>query len=59
MTDVHPNVQNVMNAGTERGLTIEPRRFPEGTKTALDAAAAIGVEVGQIGSTRERGDVGF
>ena len=24
------------------------RRFPEGTKTAADAAAAIGVEVGQI-----------
>ena len=30
------------------GLTIEVRRFPEGTKTAADAAAAIGVEVGQI-----------
>jgi prolyl-tRNA editing enzyme YbaK/EbsC (Cys-tRNA(Pro) deacylase) len=25
-----------------------PRRFPDGTKTAADAAAAIGVEVGQI-----------
>ena len=31
-----------------RGLTIQPRQFPEGTKTAQDAAAAIGVEVGQI-----------
>ena len=33
-----------------RGLGIEPdvRRFPEGTKTARDAATAIGVEVGQI-----------
>lgn len=33
-----------------RGLGIEPdvRRFPEGTKTAGDAATAIGVEVGQI-----------
>ena len=30
------------------GLTIEPRRFPDGAKTAADAAAAIGVEVGQI-----------
>jgi Cys-tRNA(Pro) deacylase len=29
-------------------LIIEPRRFPEGTKTAADAAAAIGVQVGQI-----------
>ena len=33
-----------------RGVGIEPevRRFPEGTKTARDAAAAVGVEVGQI-----------
>ncbi|MGD9999480.1 MAG: YbaK/EbsC family protein [Ilumatobacteraceae bacterium] len=35
-------------AAADRGLSIEPRRFPEGTKTAADAAAAIGVEVGQI-----------
>ena len=38
----------VVDAGATRGLTIEPRSFPEGTKTAADAAAAIGVEVGQI-----------
>ncbi len=44
----HPNVARVVAAGAERGLTIEPRRFPEGTKTAADAAAAIGVDVGQI-----------
>ena len=30
------------------GLEIEVRTFPEGTKTAADAAAAIGVDVGQI-----------
>ena len=48
MTDVHPNVQRVVDAATERGLTIAPRRFPEGTKTAADAAAAIGCQVGQI-----------
>ena len=35
-------------AATAIGLQITPRRFPEGTKTAADAAAAIGVEVGQI-----------
>ena len=35
-------------AATAVGLQITPRRFPEGTKTAADAAAAIGVEVGQI-----------
>jgi prolyl-tRNA editing enzyme YbaK/EbsC (Cys-tRNA(Pro) deacylase) len=44
----HPNVERVVAAAAERGLAIEPRQFPEGTKTAADAAAAIGVEVGQI-----------
>ncbi|MEY3492791.1 MAG: hypothetical protein RL413_209 [Actinomycetota bacterium] len=37
-----------MEAGRALGLTIEPRRFPDGTKTAADAAAAIGVDIGQI-----------
>jgi Cys-tRNA(Pro) deacylase len=45
---VHRNVRAVIDAGAARGLTIEPRSFPEGTKTAADAAAPIGVEVGQI-----------
>ncbi len=44
----HPNVVRVVQAGAARGLTIEPRRFPEGAKTAADAAAAIGVQIGQI-----------
>lgn len=48
MSDLHPNVVRVVEAGAARGLTIEPRRFPEGTKTAADAAAAIGCEVGAI-----------
>ncbi len=48
MSDVHPNVQRVMDAARERGLEILTRRFPEGTKTAQDAANAIGVSVGQI-----------
>jgi Cys-tRNA(Pro) deacylase len=46
--DVHPNVLRVIAAGADAGITIAPRRFPEGTKTAADAAAAIGVDVGQI-----------
>ena len=46
--ELHPNVRRVIAAATQAGLTIEPRRFPEGTKTAADAAAAIGVHVGQI-----------
>lgn len=29
-------------------MTVVPRNFPEGAKTAQDAATAIGVEVGQI-----------
>jgi prolyl-tRNA editing enzyme YbaK/EbsC (Cys-tRNA(Pro) deacylase) len=48
VTDTHPNVDRVVAAARERGLEIAPRRFPDGTKTALDAASAIGVEVGQI-----------
>ena len=46
--DLHPNVRRVVDAGAALGLRIEPRRFPDGTKTAADAAAAIGVAVGQI-----------
>ncbi len=48
MTDVHPNVRRVVDAADEAGLAIEPVRFPDGAKTAADAAAAIGVDVGQI-----------
>ena len=44
----HPNVDRVVAAGRERGIEISPFHFPDGTKTAADAAAAIGVEVGQI-----------
>ena len=35
-------------AARRRGLELEIRRFPEGTKTAQDAALAVGCEVGQI-----------
>lgn len=45
---MHPNVRRVVAAGEALGLVIEPRSFPDGTKTAADAAAAIGVDVGQI-----------
>jgi len=45
---LHPNAQRVSSAARDLGLEIEIRTFPEGTKTAADAAAAIGVEVGQI-----------
>jgi len=48
MSDVHPNTLRVIAAAREAGLEIKTRRFPEGTKTAADAATAIGVSVGQI-----------
>ena len=48
MSEMHPNVARVVEAARALGLDITTRRFPDGTKTAADAAAAIGVEVGQI-----------
>jgi len=45
---LHPNVVRVVEAARALGLEITTRRFPDGTKTAADAAAAIGVELGQI-----------
>lgn len=44
----HPNVARVRAYAGERGVAIETRRFPAGTRTAEDAARAIGVGVGQI-----------
>jgi Cys-tRNA(Pro) deacylase len=48
MSDLHRNAVRVVEAARDLDLAIEVRTFPEGTKTAADAAAAIGVEVGQI-----------
>ena len=45
---MHPNAEKVAAAARERGFELELRVFPEGTRTAEDAARAIGVEVGQI-----------
>jgi prolyl-tRNA editing enzyme YbaK/EbsC (Cys-tRNA(Pro) deacylase) len=38
-------------AGDEHGLDLEITEFPEGTKTAADAADAIGCDVAQIASS--------
>ena len=46
--DLHRNVTRVVEAGAAIGLDVQPIRFPEGTKTAVDAANAIGCDVGQI-----------
>jgi prolyl-tRNA editing enzyme YbaK/EbsC (Cys-tRNA(Pro) deacylase) len=42
------SVDRFVREAEARGLTIDVREFPEGTKTAEDAARAIGCEVGQI-----------
>ena len=42
------SAQRVADAARELRLVIEVREFPEGTRTAEDAARAIGVTVGQI-----------
>ena len=45
---MHPNVDRVVNAATAAGLTIEVVAFPDGTRTADDAARAVGCDVAQI-----------
>ena len=45
---MHPNAEKIAAAAREQGFELELRVFPEGTRTAEDAARAIGVEVGQI-----------
>jgi len=45
---MHANVQRVVDAAAARGLEVLPRTFPDGTRTAQEAADAIGVELGQI-----------
>jgi Cys-tRNA(Pro) deacylase len=45
---MHPNVARVTDAARAAGVEISVERFPEGTRTAADAARAVGCEVGQI-----------
>ena len=45
---MHPTAQRVADAGRRAGLELEIRQFPEGTRTADDAARAIGCTVAQI-----------
>jgi Cys-tRNA(Pro) deacylase len=44
----HRNVERVTRAAAERGLSIDVQRFPAGTRTAQDAARAVGCDVAQI-----------
>jgi prolyl-tRNA editing enzyme YbaK/EbsC (Cys-tRNA(Pro) deacylase) len=48
MTEHHPNTRRVIDTAEAAGLSIDVRRFPEGTRTAADAARAIGCEVDAI-----------
>ena len=44
----HPNISRVIAAAEAAGLAITVARFPEGTRTAADAARAVGCDVAQI-----------
>ena len=46
--DLPASARRVLDAAGELGLAIEVRTFPEGTRTADDAARAVGCDVGQI-----------
>lgn len=45
---MHRNTQRVVEAAQQAGLAVDVRRFPDGTRTAADAARAIGCELGAI-----------
>jgi Cys-tRNA(Pro) deacylase len=45
---MHRNARAVVEAGKALGLDIHPREFVDGTRSAADAAMAIGVDLGQI-----------
>ena len=45
---MHSSARRVADFAAAQGLPIDVREFPEGTRTADDAAAAVGVKVGQI-----------
>jgi prolyl-tRNA editing enzyme YbaK/EbsC (Cys-tRNA(Pro) deacylase) len=45
---MHPNVDRVAAAGAAVGIEVTAKEFPEGTRTAEDAARAIGCELVQI-----------
>ena len=44
----HPGVERVIAAAAAAGLAIRVERFPSGTRTAADAARAVGCDVAQI-----------
>lgn len=47
-SDSKTSVQRVLHAGAAHGLTLDLVEYPDGTRTADDAAAAVGCDVGAI-----------
>ena len=47
----HPSVDRVVSVVRAQGLTGEPRWFDDGVRTAVEAAAALGIEVGAIANS--------
>src|ERR1700675_4601107 len=45
---IHPSIQRVLDAAARKGVTLEVTVFDESTHTAVEAPAALGVELGQI-----------
>jgi len=45
---MHQNVERVVAAAAAAGVAVEVSEFPDGTRTAQDAAAAVGTGVEQI-----------
>src|ERR671936_1999897 len=45
---MHPTAERLQERLRELGLDVEVRQLAESTRTAPEAAAAVGVEVGQI-----------
>ena len=48
---MHPRAAEFVDRAADRGVDVEVREFDEGTKTAVDAAAAIGCPVGAVASS--------
>ena len=46
--ELHRNTRRVVDAAAAVGVEVTVRHFPQGTRTAHDAAAAIGCPVGAI-----------
>ncbi|MFU8839478.1 MAG: YbaK/EbsC family protein [Nitriliruptoraceae bacterium] len=43
-----PATDRFLERAAALGVEVQPRRFPDGTRTAADAAAAVGCDVAQI-----------